>query len=103
MTISYTPTQSAGPHAPVAPATPRIRALTVHVGSEVLEISSLDGAIALIRSLRHDRLGHFAEMLLAQMESARTPEQKTEAWVAFETWSVACGLLPDHPSWRSAA
>ena len=64
----------------------------VRVGQEDIDIKSLNCAIHLIRSLRHDRLGHFAEMLLAQMEAARKPSQQAEAWKAFETWSSACGL-----------
>lgn len=77
--------------------------LIVRVGSEEIEISSLDGAVNLIRSLRHDRLGRFAEMLLAQMESARSTQQNRDAWVAFETWSLACGLQPHHGDLEHAA
>jgi len=85
-------------HAPTS-----IQPLLLRIGDEEIEVASLDAAIALIRSLRHDHLGHFAEMLLAQMESATLPHQKTGAWVAFETWSAACGLQPHHPGWRNAA
>lgn len=77
--------------------------LLVRVGDEELEIRSLQGAIHLIRSLRHDRLGRFAEMLLTQMESAEHPRQQQDAWVAFETWSSACGLHPHRSDLRRAA
>lgn len=77
--------------------------LLVRVGHEELEIRSLQGAIHFIRSLRHDRLGRFAEMLLAQMESAELPRQQQDAWIAFETWSAACGLQPHHAALRRAA
>ncbi|QIB35819.1 hypothetical protein [Ancylobacter pratisalsi] len=77
--------------------------LVLRIGSEDIEITSLDGAVDLIRSLRHDHLGRYAEMLLTQMESARTTPQKAEAWVAFKTWSAACGLQPHNPGWRHAA
>lgn len=66
--------------------------ILLRIGQETIEVRSLAGAIDLIRSLRHDRLGNFAEMLLAQLESARQPAQKAEAWTAFRTWSTACGL-----------
>ncbi|MFT0859087.1 hypothetical protein [Ancylobacter sp. G4_0304] len=62
------------------------------LGHEQIDIESLDEAIHFLRSLRHDRLGGFAEMLLLQMEAARAPQQKAEAWTAFRTWSTACGL-----------
>ncbi|MBS9476413.1 hypothetical protein [Ancylobacter radicis] len=77
--------------------------LLVRVGQEELEIRSLECAIHLIRSLRHDRLGRFAEMLLTQMEAAELPRQKQDAWIAFETWSAACGLQPHPSDWRHAA
>lgn len=77
--------------------------LVLRVGNEEIPVATLDCAIRLIRSLRHDRLGRFAEMLLAQMEAARDDHQQRDAWVAFETWSVACGLQPHHPGWRHAA
>ncbi|MCK0208542.1 hypothetical protein MWN33_10915 [Starkeya koreensis] len=81
----------------------RRQPIHVRIGQEDIEIASLDGAIDLIRSLRHDRLGHFAEMLLAQMESARLPEQREKAWVAFETWADACQLRNDERHWSHAA
>ncbi|MCJ8141675.1 hypothetical protein MKI84_01965 [Ancylobacter sp. A5.8] len=62
------------------------------IGHEHIDIESLDEAIDFLRSLRHDRLGGFAEMLLLQMEAAKAPHQKSEAWTAFRTWSTACGL-----------
>jgi len=77
--------------------------LLLRIGQEEIEVTSLDCAIHLIRSLRHDRLGRYAEMLLTQMETARLPQQKADAWVAFETWSRACGLQPHHRGWRDAA
>jgi len=77
--------------------------LLLQVGSEEIPVKSLECAIGLIRSLRHDRLGRYAEMLLAQMEAARDDHQQREAWIAFETWSLACGLQPHHPDWRRAA
>ncbi len=77
--------------------------LHLRVGSEEIEIVSLDSAIDLIRSLRHDRLGRYAEMLLTQMESARAPHQQADAWVAFQTWATACGLHPDGTPFRKAA
>ena len=77
--------------------------LRLRVGSEEIEIASLDCAINLIRSLRHDRLGRFAEMLLTQMESARAPNQQADAWVAFQTWATACGLHPEGALFRKAA
>jgi len=77
--------------------------LHLRVGSEEIEIATLNGAINLIRSLRHDRLGRFAEMLLTQMESAKTPNQQADAWVAFQTWAAACGLHPDGAHFRKAA
>ncbi len=77
--------------------------LRVRVGNEEIEIASLQGAIQFIRSLRHDRLGRFAEMLLTQMESASTPGQQRDAWVAFRTWSGACGLQPPQGNYRRAA
>jgi hypothetical protein len=64
----------------------------IRVGSEDIEVRSLNCAIDLIRSLRHDRLGNYAEMLLVQLEAAREPEQQAKAWTAFRTWSTACGL-----------
>lgn len=79
------------------------RPLQLRIGSEEIEVASLDSAIGLIRSLRHDRLGHYAEMLLSQMDCARTPQQKHDAWVAFETWSAACGLQTQDRDWRHAA
>lgn len=81
----------------------RPEVLLVRVGHEELEVRSLDCAIDLIRSLRHDRLGRFAEMLLTQMETAHTPRQQKDAWIAFETWSKACGLQPHHQHIRHAA
>lgn len=81
----------------------RPETLLVRVGHEELEVRSLECAIDLIRSLRHDRLGRFAEMLLTQMEAARTPRQQQDAWIAFETWSKACGLQPHHGDIRHAA
>lgn len=84
-------------------ATFRPQPIHVRVGYEDIEIASLDGAIDFIRSLRHDRLGRFAEMLLTQMESARLPEQQTKAWVAFETWTDACHLRNDERHWSHAA
>lgn len=75
----------------------------VRIGYEDIEIASLDGAIDLIRSLRHDHLGHYAEMLLTQMESACLPEQRVKAWVAFETWADACHLRNDERHWSRAA
>ncbi|MBS7539830.1 hypothetical protein [Ancylobacter lacus] len=77
-------------------------ALVVRIGHEDIEIRSIGCAIALIRSLRHDHLGNYAEMLLAQLEAADTPAQQAEAWRAFETWSMACGLLPDSHARRAA-
>ncbi|PZQ83729.1 MAG: hypothetical protein DI549_07690 [Ancylobacter novellus] len=77
--------------------------LILRVGNEDIPVGTLEGAIGLIRSLRHDRLGRFAEMLLAQMEAARDEHQQHDAWVAFETWSAACGLQPHHHGWRDAA
>lgn len=64
----------------------------IRVGNEIIEVRTLNCAIDLIRSLRHDRLGNYAEMLLLQLEAARRPEQQVEAWTAFRTWSTACGL-----------
>lgn len=64
----------------------------LRVGHEHVEIESLDSAIHFLRSLRHDRLGSFAEMLLLQMEAAHMPQQQSDAWTAFHTWSDACGL-----------
>lgn len=64
----------------------------LHIGQESIEVRSLACAIDLIRSLRHDRLGRFAEMLLTQLEQARQPAQQAEAWTAFRTWATACGL-----------
>lgn len=64
----------------------------LRLGHEKVEIKTLDSAIHFLRSLRHDRLGSFAEMLLLQMEAARMPHQKADAWIAFQTWSSACGL-----------
>lgn len=64
----------------------------LRLGQEHVEIESLDSAIHFLRSLRHDRLGSFAEMLLLQMEAAHMPHQKSDAWTAFHTWSDACGL-----------
>ncbi|MBB3773034.1 hypothetical protein FHS55_003659 [Angulomicrobium tetraedrale] len=77
--------------------------LIVRIGSEEIEVASLDCAINLIRSLRHDRLGRFAEMLLTQMEAAKAPQQRRDAWIAFETWSLACGLQPHHGDLEHAA
>ncbi len=51
----------------------RPQPIRVLIGQEDIAIDSLDGAIRFIRSLRHDRLGRFAEMLLTQMEAARLP------------------------------
>lgn len=75
----------------------------VRVGREDLEIESLDSAIHFIRSLRHDHLGRYAEMLLTQMESARQPQQQHDAWVAFSTWTDACHLRYDSGHWSRAA
>lgn len=69
----------------------------IRVGNEDIEVRSLSCAIDLIRSLRHDRLGNYAEMLLVQLEAARQPEQQAKAWTAFRTWSTACGLDADIP------
>ncbi|MCK0197681.1 hypothetical protein MWN34_12230 [Ancylobacter sp. 6x-1] len=69
--------------------------VVVRIGHEDIDVRGLSCAIDLIRSLRHDRLGNFAELLLAQMEAAREPAQQAEAWRAFRTWSTACGLDPD--------
>ena len=77
--------------------------LRLRVGNEEIEIASLDCAISLIRSLRHDRLGRFAEMLLTQMESAKAPNQLADAWVAFQTWAIACGLHLEGVLFRKAA
>jgi hypothetical protein len=74
----------------------------VRVGREDLEINSLDSAIHFIRSLRHDHLGRYAEMLLTQMEAARQPQQQNDAWVAFATWTDACHLRADG-RWDQAA
>ncbi len=68
----------------------------IRIGHEDIDVRSLNCAIELIRSLRHDRLGNYAEMLLAQMEAARLPQQQAEAWTAFRTWSIACGLAGQH-------
>ncbi|WP_421697765.1 hypothetical protein [Ancylobacter sp.] len=73
------------------------------IGQEDLTVASLDEAIGFIRSLRHDRLGRFAEMLLTQLESARLPQQKSDAWVAFATWTQACQLRNDAHHWSRAA
>ncbi|MDR6955592.1 hypothetical protein J2X65_004974 [Ancylobacter sp. 3268] len=64
----------------------------VHVGRETIEVHSLACAIDLLRSLRHDRLGRYAEMLLTQLEQAREPSQQAHAWAAFRSWAMACGL-----------
>ncbi len=77
-------------------------ALVVRIGHEDIEIRSIGCAVDFIRSLRHDHLGNYAEMLLAQLEAANTPVQQAEAWRAFETWSMACGLHAD-PHARQAA
>jgi len=77
--------------------------LLLQIGSEEIPVDSLECAIGLIRSLRHDRLGRFAEMLLVQMEAAHDDRQQHDAWVAFDTWSLACGLQPHQPDWRHAA
>lgn len=69
--------------------------IQIRVGNEDIEVRSLNCAIDLIRSLRHDRLGKYAEMLLVQLEAARQPDQQAEAWTAFRTWSTACGLDAD--------
>jgi hypothetical protein len=73
----------------------RPQTVWIRVGNEDIEVRSLNCAIDLIRSLRHDRLGNYAEMLLVQLESARQPQQQAEAWTAFRTWSTACGLDAD--------
>lgn len=73
----------------------RPQPLQIRVGNEDIEVRSLNCAIDLIRSLRHDRLGKYAEMLLLQLEAARQPDQQAEAWTAFRTWSTACGLDAD--------
>ncbi|MCB4771872.1 hypothetical protein LGR54_24995 [Ancylobacter sp. Lp-2] len=67
----------------------------VHVGRETIEVRSLDCAVQLLRSLRHDRLGRYAEMLLTQLEQAREPAQQAHAWAAFRSWATACGLHGD--------
>ncbi|GAB4065471.1 hypothetical protein KHC28_03055 [Ancylobacter sonchi] len=64
----------------------------VHIGRETIEVRSLDCAVNLLRSLRHDRLGNYAEMLLTQLEQARGPVQQAHAWTAFRSWAMACGL-----------
>lgn len=73
------------------------------IGQEDLTVASLDEAIGFIRSLRHDRLGRFAEMLVTQLEAARQPQQKSDAWVAFATWTQACQLRNDAHHWSRAA
>ncbi|MBS7542856.1 hypothetical protein [Ancylobacter oerskovii] len=64
----------------------------VQIGRETIEIRSVACAVDLLRSLRHDRLGRYAEMLLTQLEQAREPAQQAHAWAAFRSWSMACGL-----------
>lgn len=81
----------------------RPQPIHVLIGQEDIAIESLDGAIGFIRSLRHDRLGRFAEMLLTQMEAARLPHQQNEAWTAFTTWTDACHLRNDDRHWSRAA
>ncbi|MFK8250439.1 hypothetical protein [Ancylobacter terrae] len=71
--------------------------LHLRIGTEIIEVRSLKCAIDLIRSLRGDGLGEYAGMLLAQMRAARTEPQLADAWVAFLTWSQACGLDAQHP------
>lgn len=66
--------------------------ILVHVGREVIEVRSIDCAVHLLRSLRHDRLGRYAEMLLTQLEQAKDPAQQVHAWTAFRSWAMACGL-----------
>lgn len=70
--------------------------LHLRIGTEIIEIRSVNAAIDLIHSLRGDGLGEYAGMLLAQMGAAKTPAQLADAWVAFLTWSQACGLDERH-------
>lgn len=66
--------------------------ILVQVGQETIEIQSLASAVHFLRSLRHDHLGRYAEMLLTQLEQARDPAQQARAWTAFRSWTMACGL-----------
>ncbi|HSI41416.1 MAG TPA: hypothetical protein VLA00_12805 [Xanthobacteraceae bacterium] len=77
--------------------------IRIRIGHEDIVVRSLDCAIGLIQSLRHDRLGSHAEMLLAQLNAARTDTQQVEAWVAFRTWVTACGLVSGAQHFSQAA
>ncbi len=57
----------------------RPQPVQIRVGSEDIEVRSLNCAIDLICSLRHDRLGNYAEMLLVQLEAAREPRTAGES------------------------
>lgn len=77
--------------------------ITVRIAHEFIEVRTPACAAQLLRSLRHDRLGRYAEMLLKQLEVARTIEEKSRAWSAFAAWAMACGLHSDSESHPTAA
>ncbi|MFG1463591.1 hypothetical protein V5F77_11890 [Xanthobacter sp. DSM 24535] len=68
------------------------RPLRILIGGEDRNVRGLEDAIGFLQAHEADEVGQYAEMLLAQMEHARTPEMRAHAWVAFETWSQAFGL-----------
>jgi hypothetical protein len=69
-----------------------LRPLRIFIGGEDHHVRGLEDAIGFLHAHEADEVGEYAEMLLAQMEHARTPEMRARAWVAFETWSQAFGL-----------
>lgn len=73
----------------------------IHFDGQVLEIASLDAALAFAEAHPHPK-GDY-DGLIRRLQSAATPAARVEAANAFRWWAQSNGLLADsHPEVRPA-